>query len=245
VEFACEPDARAALDRIRNENRNALYEITGNVQAEEAVARRSRPGRPRKGEPVPTRPIYRVNAAVGDSKEQEYAELKLRASCIVLITNMFDVEEHPTEKVLRNYKEQTSVELQFRAIKEPEFVGAMFVKKPERLGALAYVVLLAAMVRAIIQRRARRYAEANDEELPIPGKRMTKRPTARMILDSFDAVIVVILPNGTRMLSESKMSPDKMFRALGVSPSVYVTIPRETRAPQDSEPECARVLKMG
>ena len=97
------------------------------------------------------------------------------------------------------------------------------MKKPERLGALAYVVLLAAMVRAIIQRRARRYAEANDEELPIPGKRMTKRHTARMILNSFDAVIVVILPSGARMLSESKMSPDKMFRALGVSPSVYVT----------------------
>lgn len=231
VEFACEPDARAALDRVRDENRNVLYEITGDVQAEETVERRSRPGRPRKGEPVPTRTIYRVNAAVGDLKEQEYAELKLRASCFVLITNMFDVEEHPTEKVLRDYKEQTAVELQFRAIKEPEFVGAMFVKKPERLEALAYVVLLAAMVRAIIQRRARRYAEANDEELPIPGKRMTKRPTARMILDSFDAVIVVILPNGARMLSESKMFPDKMFRALGVSPSVYVTIPRETRDP--------------
>jgi len=29
VEFACEPDARVALDRVRNENRNALYEITG------------------------------------------------------------------------------------------------------------------------------------------------------------------------------------------------------------------------
>jgi hypothetical protein len=27
------------------------------------------------------------------------------------------------------------------------------------------------------------------------------------------------------------MFPDKMFRALGVSPSVYVTIPRETRDP--------------
>jgi hypothetical protein len=52
-----------------------------------------------------------------------------------------------------------------------------------------------------------------------------------MILDSFDAVIVVILPNGARALSESKMFPDKMFQALGVSPSVYVTIPRETRDP--------------
>ncbi|MEA4884523.1 MAG: IS1634 family transposase [Clostridia bacterium] len=201
VEFACEPDARSALERVRSENRDALYVISGDVQAEEAVLKRSRPGRPRKEEPVPTRTVYRVRAAVGDLKEQEYAELKLRASCFVLITNMLDAEERPAETVLRDYKEQTAVELQFKAIKEPEFVGAMFVKKPERLEALAYVVLLAAMVRAIIQRRARRYAEANDEELPIPGKRITKRPTTRMILDSFDAVIVVILPDRSRALS--------------------------------------------
>ncbi len=195
------------------------------------VLKRSRPGRPPKDEPIATRTVYRVKAAVGDLKEQEYAELKLRASCFVLITNMLDSEERPAATVLRDYKEQTAVELQFRAIEEPEFVGALFVKKPERLEALAYLVLLAAMVRAIIQRRARRYAEAKDEELPIPGKRMTKRPTARTIPDSFDAVIVVILPDGRRALSESKMFPDKMFRALEVSPSVYVTVPHETRDP--------------
>ena len=231
VEFACEPDARAALERVRSENRDALYMIAGDVQAEEAILKRRRPGRPRKDEPLPTKTIFRARASVGDLKEREYAELKLRASCFVLITNMLDEEEHPAEKVLRDYKEQTAVELQFKTIKEPEFVGAMFVKKPERLEALAYVVLLAAMVRAIIQRRARRYAEIENEELPIPGKRMTKRPTARMILDSFDAVVVVILPDGSRMLSESKLFPHKMFRALGVSPSVYVTIPRETWDP--------------
>jgi len=231
VEFACEPDAKAALERVRSENRDALYMIAGDVQAEEAILKRCRPGRPRKDEPLPIKTIFRARASVGDLKEREYAELKLRASCFVLITNMLDEEEHPAEKVLRDYKEQTAVELQFRAIKEPEFVGAMFVKRPERLEALAYVVLLAAMVRAIIQRRARRYAEIENEELPIPGKRMTKRPTARMILDSFDAVVVVILPDGSRMLSESKLFPHKMFRALGVSPSVYVTVPRETRDP--------------
>ena len=53
-----------------------------------------------------------------------------------------------------------------------------------------------------------------------------------MMLDSFDAVVVVILPDGSRMLSESKLFPHKMFKALGVSPSVYVTIPRETWDPQ-------------
>jgi transposase len=231
AEFACEPDARAALEKVKKDNRSALYEISGDVHAEEQVLKRARPGRPLKGEPAPTRTIYKVRATIGDLKEQDYADLKLRASCFVLITNILNRDEYPAEKVLRNYKDQTAVELQFRAIKEPEFVGAMFVKKPERLEALAYVVLLAALVRAIIQRRVRRYAQANNEEFPLPGKRKTNRPTGRQILDSFDAVIVVILPDGTRALSESKLFPDKMFRALGVSPSVYVTIPRETLSP--------------
>ncbi|MEA4884674.1 MAG: hypothetical protein VB144_13665 [Clostridia bacterium] len=47
VEFACESDARAALEKIKHENRSALYEISGDVQAEEQVLRRVRPGRPR------------------------------------------------------------------------------------------------------------------------------------------------------------------------------------------------------
>jgi len=137
---------------------------------------------------------------VGDLKEREYAELKLRASCFVLITNMLDEEEYLAQKVLRDYKEQTAVELQSRTTKEPEFVAAMFVKKPE--------------------------------ELAILGRRMRKRLTARMILDSFDAVVVVILPDGSRMLSESRPFPDKILRSPGASPSIYVTIPRETRDPK-------------
>ena len=75
---------------------------------------------------------------------------------------------------------------------------------PERLEALAYVVLLAVLVRASIERRARRYAEATGEELPIPGKRTSTQPTARIILDSFEPIIVVIMPDGTRPLAESR-----------------------------------------
>ncbi len=95
VEFACEPDARAALERVKSENRDALYVITDDVQTEEVAMKRSRPGRPRKDEPVSKRTVYRVKAAVGALKEQEYAELKLRASCFVLITNMLDSAHFP------------------------------------------------------------------------------------------------------------------------------------------------------
>lgn len=123
--------------------------------------------------------------------------------------------------MLREYKEQSCVELSFKAMKEPEFVGAMYVKKPERLEALAYVVLLAARVRAIMQRRVGRYADAVDKPLPIPGKRTSMRPTARMILDSFDTIIVITLPDGTRAFAGTRLFPDKMSRAMGISPSVY------------------------
>jgi hypothetical protein len=43
-----------------------------------------------------------------------------------------------------------------------------------------------------------------------------------MILDSFDTIIVIILPDGTRALADTRLFPDKMFNALGISPSVYV-----------------------
>ena len=170
--------------------------------------------------------------------------MRLRASCSDLTTSILGADEYPAEKVLRDYKEQTATELQLEVIKGPEFVATVFVKKPERLEAPAYVVLPATIVRAIILSRVRRYAEAKDEEMPIPGEFMTRRPTARMLKDSFGAVTVVILCGGTRLLSQSEIFLDKMFRALVVSPAVCVTVPCETRDPQDSAVESEGVPKM-
>ena len=107
----------------------------------------------------------------------------------------------------------------------------MYVKKSERVKALAYVVLFAALVRAIIEPRARRYAEATGEELPIPGKMTSTRPTARMILDLFVPIIVVMMPDGTRALAESWLFADNMFKALGVSPSVCLSALHKNAGP--------------
>ena len=155
-------------------------------------------GNARKGEAPPTKTVYRVKAQIGALNEEAYAQAKLRASCFVLVTNIQDTNEFPAERVLREYKEQISIELQFKAIKEPEFVGPIYVKKAEHLERLAHVVF------------------------PIPGKRTSMRPTARMILDSFDPLIVIIMLDGTRALAESPLSPAKMFKALGASSSVYL-----------------------
>jgi len=49
---------------------------------------------------------------------------------------------------------------------------------------------LAINSRAVMQKRARPFVEEKDGPLPIPSKRM--RPTARMILDAFDTMVVIV-----------------------------------------------------
>ncbi|MDA8205304.1 MAG: hypothetical protein M0Z36_04485 [Thermaerobacter sp.] len=46
---------------------------------------------------------------------------------------------------MREYQEQTSVERHFHFVKDRLFVGALFLKKPERIEALGYVLLLACL----------------------------------------------------------------------------------------------------
>lgn len=151
LKFACEPDARAALERLKRESASPFHSVSGDVEAEEVILKRERPGRPRKGEATPTKTVYKVKAQVGALNEEAYAEAKLRASCFVLITNIDDTKKFPPERVLRKYKEQTS--------------------------------------------------------------------------------IVVILPDGTRALVESRLFPDKMFKALGISPTVYLSTLQENAGP--------------
>ncbi len=48
VEFACEPDAQAAPNRLKQECFGSFYDVSGRVEAEEVVLKRARRGRPGK-----------------------------------------------------------------------------------------------------------------------------------------------------------------------------------------------------
>jgi len=107
----------------------------------------------------------------------------------------------------------------------------MYVKTPECLETLACVVLLAALVQAIVERRARRYAEATGEKLPIPGERTSTRPTARIILDSLEPIIVVVTPDDTQTLAKSLLFSHKTLEALAIFPSVCLCAPQGNSGP--------------
>jgi transposase len=47
---------------------------------------------------------------------------------------------------MKEYKQQSSVELRFKFLKDPMFVDSLFLKTPERIEALGYVLLIALFI---------------------------------------------------------------------------------------------------
>jgi len=64
------------------------------------------------------------------------------------------------------------------------------------------------------------------------GQKDFNEAYSRIIFDFFDTIIVIILPDGTRALADTRLFPDKMFNSLGVSPSVYVCCSSKDYDPQ-------------
>ncbi|MEW6244173.1 MAG: hypothetical protein AB1497_07920 [Bacillota bacterium] len=98
------------------------------------------------------------------------------------------------------------VEQHFSFVKSPKVVGAIYLKNPERLAALAYVFLMA-LVYSLIQLRARRALKGQDNPLLIYDNRNTFEPTGRSVLDPFVNMTVAYV-DGKRVLpSNLKSSP--------------------------------------
>jgi transposase len=70
-----------------------------------------------------------------------------------LATNQLDKTRWPAQKLLQEYKAQQTVERGFRFLKDPLFfVSSVFVKKPQRVEALALIMALTLMVYTLADR---------------------------------------------------------------------------------------------
>jgi transposase len=181
IDFACEADAREALFRFSKENQNSIYKIKGDVEACFKKQKRNKRGRPSKDEETQYKPVYHVKARLEEPDEETLEMGKRRMSSFVLITNIFD--GYNARSILREYKEQTVVENRFRFIKNPLYVGPLFVKKNQRLEALSYVVLIALLIYMVIQIRVRRALKEEKEPLELAGKVKSFEPTGSRVLE--------------------------------------------------------------
>lgn len=209
--FACKPDAMEALMRFQDTLTG--YQLT--QVALVSVAAKRPPGRPKRAHPSDSPAMgYQWQATLERTVEYE-AQCQQRHRRFILATNVLDAQAYPAERLLREYKGQQQVERGFRFLKDPLFfTSSVFVKKPQRVEALALVMALTLLVYSLGQRQLRAQLAQADETVLDQKQRPTQNPTLRWILQKFQAIHLVSL-GLSQQVSNLSEERSKIIRLMG------------------------------
>ncbi len=179
--FACEADAREALER-ELKGKPTWLEVRSEVVAH---PRHASKGRPRK-EASPTIHQWQIVATVAVNKPR-VDEAELRKACFIVGTNELQSEALSDQELVATYKDQGGVERGFRFLKDPLFLASsVFVKKPERIIALSLIMVLCLLVYRLAEYRLRAHLAETEQTIPDQVGKPTARPTMR--LSSFNVL---------------------------------------------------------
>lgn len=182
--FACKPDALEAL--IKFQDALETHHLT-QVSVETVRGKRA-PGRPAKS--VEPRAVqgYRLQATLERNSTTEDIFSRQR-SRFILATNQLDKNLWPPQKCLEEYKRQQTVERGFRFLKDPLFfASSVFVKKPERVEALALIMALTLMVYTLAERKLRKALDEQGQTIRNQRQQPTAKPTFRWIMQKFQGI---------------------------------------------------------
>lgn len=174
--YVCEPDAEKARSTFQAAWADKLLKIDGVVERRRVEGRYGRRGRPAAGvqRPVTEQIRLRVEVEVDEARAEQAVRDE---SCFVLVH--FGTEKISARELLEVYKGQSVVETRFPFLKDASLADVFFVKKPERVEALGYVLLISLLLWTVWERRVRRGLEASGEAplRDVTGMKKS-RPTA-------------------------------------------------------------------
>jgi transposase len=217
IKFACEKDARAALERWKKNNPYCLLEDT---EISTITTRENgQKGRPRKDEKLIVH--YVVNAKAVRNEEVTLDE-KENQGRFIIASNDLNLD---AEKMLENYKNQSKVERGFRFIKDKSFrVSDVYLKKPQRIEALSMVMVLTLMIYSVAEWKLREKLKEIGETVPNQVKKQIQNPTLKWVFMlmrgitevkiEMDSQVIINIAN----LDEVK---DKIIRLMGKNCEKY------------------------
>jgi hypothetical protein len=116
------------------------------------------------------------------------------------------------------------VETSFKFLKDPLFVGPVFLKNPGRVKALAYVLLMALLMFGLLEKRVREAMKHETEPLIIPGKVKTFNPTGKKILESLESIMFMSTNDPNRRAFGSRFKVPRVLNLAGFSPDIYLDV---------------------
>jgi len=225
TDFACRPDAEAAAEKLRGAARGS-YDLELAVEERPRYAR----GRPRADG---TRTLRQMRyGVVGSLRERTEVIESARheAGCFVLLTNVppEGPDGSPTpydgRQILLAYKDQHGIEQNYGFLKDPAIVNAIFLKRPERIEALGFILVVSLLLWRLIESQMRRHLAQTQATVPGWDNKPTTRPTSFMLTTKFETILV-LNAGGRRLLAHPLSDVQHAFlRALGLTPSVFTQI---------------------
>jgi len=183
---------------------------------------KKRPGRPFL-DPTKNLTITEFQLCITYQREDALIKEAIRKeSTFILTSNDLNLS---AEAMLLEYKTQSGVEKRFQQIKDPHFINALYLDKPERVEALAYLILLTIMILSVMEQVVRTGLKEENETVVGTGKKIKTQPTQLMILRIFCGVLYqVYISNGKtirRLLTPLNSCQAKIIRYLGIPESTF------------------------
>ena len=190
--FACEKDAEAAWKEAMKRKPSWLI-ATFTLRSEVRYEHR---GKPQK-DASPQKSVWHLVPTV--SIDQPAVETQIRKdACFIIATNILDEQQLSHEQAITKYKEQSGVERGFRFLKDPLFfASSVFVKKPERVVALSFIMVLSLLVYRLAEHLLRSRLAETEETIPNQVHKPTQRPTMRRIFQCFEGIDLLYIRIGS------------------------------------------------
>ena len=217
VKFACEEDARAALERWKKENPYCLLE---DIEISTITTKENgKRGRPRKDEKLIVH--YVVDAKAVRNEEIALDEKEYQGRFIIASNDLnLDAEE-----MLENYKNQSKVEKGFRFIKDKSFrVSEVYLKKPQRIEALSMIMVLTLMIYSVAEWKLREKLKETGETVPDQLKKQTQKPTLKwvfMLMREITEVKIEVDSKVIIKIANMNEVKDKIIRLMGKNCEKY------------------------
>jgi transposase len=195
--FACEADAREALKEATKRMPEWLKVEKTTLSSRPRYAKGGRPGKDAR----PASIEWRIKATLGIDRERAEHECERRARYIVG-TSVLDPARLSEEELIRIYKGQGGVERGFRFLKDPLFLASsVFVKKPERIVALGFVMVVCLLVYRLAEHRLRKRLAESGQSIPNQAGKPSARPTMRWVFQFFEGIDVLYVRSPTGIVS--------------------------------------------
>lgn len=216
IEYFCRKDAVEAAKRLAGW-RSQYHQVETEV-IERIKYARGRP--PRNGE----RKVSGITFFIGGTIKERVPladQKREQAGCFVLLTNTPTKGEmaHTPQEVLLAYKEQHGIERDFGFLKDPLIVNDLFLKKPERVEALGFILLTSLLIWALVEHTMRTFLQSSQTKLPGWDSKPTTRPTTFMLSTKFSGLQTVTIAGRKRLAQPLNSTQTKYLNALGLNDS--------------------------